>query len=334
MNTQWSAFMQSRPASVVQPTGEVCILNDLSHFSLLRVSGEDAEGFLQGQMTNDMREVTAGHSNLCGWCTVKGRMLANYRALRQGDDFLLQTPAGNMAVSLKRLQMFVMRSKVTITDASDELVRFGFTGNCAEALLQPHFADLPGEANSVVEQNNLILIRLSGELPRFEIIGPVDESISLWEALESETTTGDSHYWALQNIRAGIPTIFPETAEAFVPQMTNMQLVDGVSFTKGCYTGQEVVARMHYLGKLKRRMYLAHVSGDIDPKPGDALYAADSHSGQGAGKVVDAQAADGGFDLLVVIEVANAENEKITLGETGPALEIRNLPYEFTSESE
>jgi folate-binding protein YgfZ len=156
--------------------------------------------------------------------------------------------------------------------------------------------------------------------------------IRLWEEFELKATRMGSNFWALQEIRAGIATVFPATVEAFIPQMVNMQLVDGVSFTKGCYTGQEVVARMQYLGKLKRRMYLTHVDAETAPLPGDELFAADSKSGQGTGKVVDAQATGDGYDMLAVIEIESAEKQTVHLGADGPLVEIKKLPYEFASE--
>jgi folate-binding protein YgfZ len=123
--------------------------------------------------------------------------------------------------------------------------------------------------------------------------------------------------------------VYDATAEAFVPQMANMQLVDGVSFTKGCYTGQEVVARMQYLGKLKRRMYRARVVTDQAPQPGQELFSPGSASGQGAGRVVDARPTPaGGFELLVVAEIASAEGASLRLGdEQGPALQLLDMPY-------
>lgn len=331
MNTQWSEFLQSRPEPSDDPQVS-CGLNDLSHLSLIQFAGEDAQQFLQGQLTNDMREVTEEHSNLSGWCTAKGRMLANFRVFRMGDAFYLQTPQGNLAPVLKRLKMYILRSQVTIMDVSDELARFGITGDCAETLLQSHFPKVPACRNGCVVHHEMLLIRMPGSVPRYEIIGPDDELIRLWEELESAAKPMHSNFWALQEIRAGIPTVFPETAEAFVPQMANMQLIDGVSFTKGCYTGQEVVARMQYLGKLKRRMYLAHVDADVPPRPGDELFAEGSTSGQGAGKVVDAQASGNGYDLLAVIEIDSAEGQTVHLGADGPTLQLSELPYEFASE--
>ncbi len=144
----------------------------------------------------------------------------------------------------------------------------------------------------------------------------------------------NADYWALLDVRAGIPTVYPETVEAFVPQMTNMQLVDGVSFTKGCYTGQEIVARMQYLGKLKRRMYLAHVDTAEPPKAGDPLFSPQNASGQGAGRVVDARPApEGGYDLLAVAEIESAENGELHLvGDRGPLLQLQELPYSLDTD--
>ena len=330
MNKQWSEFLQSRPDenSGQEPD---CALNDLSHFGLIQVEGEDAQTFLQGQLTNDMREVTEQHSNLSGWCTAKGRMLASFRVFRLADAYYLQTPLASLATVLKRLGMYVLMSKVRISDVSDQLARFGLTGDCAEALLKPYFPKIPACQNGALEHNDKLLIRVAGPTTRYEIIGHPDDLMRIWEDCETRAVRMDRNFWALQEIRAGIPTVFPETAEAFVPQMVNMQLTDGVSFTKGCYTGQEVVARMQYLGKLKRRMYLAHVQSEYPPQPGDELFAEGSTSGQGTGKVVDAQASGDGFDLLAVIEIESAENQTVQLGAGGPQVKIKQLPYEFAS---
>jgi folate-binding protein YgfZ len=328
MNTTWSDFLQARPVTEPTETPD-CALNDLSHFGLIRVEGEDAETFLQGQLTNDMRQVTVEHSNLAGWCSPKGRMLASFRCIRRGDAYYLQTPAENLPLVLKRLGMYVLRSKVTLADASDDLMRLGITGNCAESLLNALFDPVPVEINSVAQQADLTLIRLAGSQSRFELLGPIEALSGFWQAAESQAVRMGDDFWALQDIRAGLPTLYQATSEAFVPQMTNMQLVDGLSFTKGCYTGQEVVARMQYLGKLKRRMYLAHVDSDAPPRPGDELFSPASTSGQGTGKVVDARPAHGGYDLLAVIETASAETDDVCLGESGPRLQLQDLPYPF-----
>lgn len=328
MNTTWSEFLASREISKGSET--TCALNDLSHYGLIRVEGEDAVSFLQGQLTNDLRQLTEQHSHLAGWCSAKGRMLANFRCFRRGEGLFLQTPVENLDEIIKRLRMFVLRAKVHIEDATDELMRMGITGDCAVDLLSGFCEAVPATVNGASHSDTFTLLRLPGRVPRFEVVAPAEALIPLWQVAERHARRMDRGFWALQEIRAGIPTVFPGTREAFVPQMTNMHLIDGLSFTKGCYVGQEVVARMQYLGKLKRRMYLARVESDVPPAPGDELFARDSTSGQGAGKVVDAQACGAGaYEMLAVIEVASAEENQVTLGAGGPQLEITDPPYPF-----
>ncbi|MCG8428934.1 MAG: folate-binding protein YgfZ [Chromatiales bacterium] len=330
MNSEWNAFLQTQPEPVdIASTLPQCAIFDLSHLSLTRVSGEDAEDFLQGQFTNDIKQVSASHSQMSGFCTPKGRMLANFRIAMHNDDYLLQMPAATQAPLLKRLPMFVLMSKVTITDASDELAQMGIAGDCAEEVLGELFAEVPGTDGASCTEQDVTLIRIPGTQPRFMLIGAPGRLITIWTNLAGKAAAATPRHWELLDIRAGIPTVHAETAEAFIPQMTNMQLIDGVSFTKGCYTGQEVVARMKYLGKLKRKMYLAQVASDELPKPGAELVSPSSASGQGAGKVVNAQfSPEGGVELLAVVEVSSQEADDLHLGDgSGPKLQFRELPY-------
>lgn len=343
MNSQWKTFLETQSAHFDE-SGEVqfnqdnafpeCALFDLTHLTLVTVSGDDAKNFLQGQFTNDIRNVTHNHSQLSSLCTPKGRMLSNFRVLMRDEDYLLQIPLDTHQTVMKRLPMFVLMSKVTITDSSDELVRIGLAGACADSLLSRQFPSLPKATGEVARHDGYTLLRLPGATPRFEVIGETDDIISLWQQLAKEATPSGAEHWSLLDIQAGIPAIYKETVEAFVPQMTNMHLIDGVSFTKGCYTGQEVVARMKYLGKLKRRMYLAHTDSGKRPIPGDELFSTDSTSGQGAGKVVDARPSpDGGYELLAVMEISGYESDSMHLeSDSGPKLKLKPLPYTFNEE--
>lgn len=338
MNNQWKQFLETQGANVSEDAGASfsnpeafppCALFDLSHLGLIRVSGEDAQSFLQGQFTNDTREVSSTRSQLSAYCSPKGRMMANFRLFMHNGDYLLQMPLETHVTVIKRLPMFVLMSKATVSDASDELVSIGVAGDCAASLLQQHFSSLPGKTGEAVEENGSSLIRVAGEPARFQLTGQPDSIIKLWQQLAAEATPASRDYWRLLDIRAGIPTIYQATSDAFVPQMTNMQQIDGVSFTKGCYTGQEVVARMKYLGKLKRRMYRASVDCEQRPQPGDELFAPDSQSGQGAGKVVDASPSPaGGYELLAVTEIRSFEEGDLhLLGVDGPKLTAESLPY-------
>lgn len=342
MNDQWKQFLESRSARIDDsgvrfPTAAAapaCALTDLSHLGLIRVSGEEADGFLQGQLTNDIREVTGGHWQLSGYCTPKGRLLASFLVFRRDGDLYLQTTAGLVAALIDRLRMFVLLSKVTIEDASDRLVRIGLAGDCAPELLAGRFRQPPGASGGAVTENGITLLRLGGELPRYELIGDARTVAGVWQQLAEKAEPANADYWSLLEIRAGVPSVQQETVEAFVPQMVNMELIDGISFTKGCYTGQEVVARMRYLGKLKRRMYLAHVDTDTCPRPGDAIHSPHSASGQGAGRVVDARPApEGGCDLLVVLEIASREAGDLRLGDAdGAELRFPEQPYPLEQE--
>lgn len=337
MHTEWQVYLESLgavvlPGGVVRfpdaPLAPACGLADLSSLGLIRIAGEDARTFLQGQVTNDVREVTAEHSQMSSLCSPKGRMLANFRIFEREEALFLQLPSERLDSIIKRLRMYVLRAKAEISDASDALVRVGICGQCAAQLL-PVVPDTP--TDSAIYHASMTIIRHPGDTPRFEVVGPAGAMQEFWAHCARVATPASADLWPLLDIRSGIPSVFAETADAFVPQMANMQLVNGVSFNKGCYTGQEVVARMQYLGKLKRRMYRAHLDVADPPQPGQALFAAGSTSNQGAGRVVDARPAPGGgYELLAVAEIGSAEDATLHLGNaSGPRLEMRPLPYQL-----
>ena len=336
MNNQWRQFLDSQPHGRTDSPGPetACAIMALSHFGLIRATGEDADKFLQGQFTNDVREVDENRFQMNSHCTPKGRMLANFLVLRHAEGLLLQMPLETHELLMKQLPKFILMSKVRIEDATDSLVCMGVAGPAAETVMGRHIKALPDEPGTLVREGGVTLMRMPGEMPRFELLGDVEAVIEWWKALSPEATVTASDYWSLLDIRAGIPTIYRSTSETFIPQMTNMQLIDGVSFIKGCYTGQEVVARMRYLGKLKRRMYLASADTNSCPKPGDELFSDASSSGQWTGKVVDAQPSpNGGCELLSVLEITAFEQDNVHLeSPSGPKLQFESLPYAFEQE--
>lgn len=333
MNDTWQAFLQQNADLEHAPLLPDCALADLSYLGLIRASGKDARDFLQGQLTNDIRQLSAEHSQLSSYCSPKGRMLAAFRLFEREGAIYLQLPRDVLPAILKRLRMFVMRAEVTLDDASDELVCVGLAGDCAPDLLP---GPAPADDNATVQAGEFTLIRIPGDRPRFELIAPSEAMQAFWSKAAATATPASPDCWPLLDIRAGLPTVFSETAESFVPQMANLQLIDGVSFTKGCYTGQEIVARMQYLGKLKRRMYRVRIDADQRPQPGEELFSASSASGQGAGRVVDARPSPtGGYEALVVTQISSAEQNDLHLGEAGgPPVVIEALPYAFAVEGE
>jgi hypothetical protein len=343
MKPEWKAFLDdagaefsnARIESFGNPEQERQIVHsgnlicDLSHYGLIAAYGNDAETFLQGQFTNDISHVDSGHSQLSSYCTPKGRMLANFRIFKQDETWFLSLPYELVEPTLSRLRMFVMRSKVTLEDADDALMRFGLSGATAVEQLKAITGSIPEVVDTVVQHENYTLIRVAGIESRFEIYGLLDGMTQLWQALDVNAAPVGANIWELLNIQAGIPVIVTQTTEAFVPQMTNMELINGVDFKKGCYTGQEIVARMHYLGKLKRRMYRINIDTDQRPAPGDSLYTEESKGGSGTGTIVNAQQqADGSYDALAVIQITDAENQPLRLHDAdGPEIKVLDLPY-------
>ncbi len=235
-----------------------------------------------------------------------------------------------LEATLKHLQKYVLRAKVTLADASDALVRCGYSGPSAERELEQAVRAYPVHVNDCVVAGDATILRIPGPHPRFEIYGELAPMKKLWSTLDVRGAPVGASSWALLDILAGIPNVFPPTSERFVPQMVNLHLLGGVSFKKGCYPGQEVVARTHYLGTLKRRMYRLHLAGDTAPQPGEAIFRADGDASEPSGIIVDAQPHPDGVELLAVLGIQDAEGHALRLqSPDGACLEPRSLPYEF-----
>jgi len=310
------------------------VFADLSHYGLISVHGEDAAEFLLGQFTNDLREVDEQRSQYSGYCNAKGRLLCTFRIFRHGDSYYLSQPAEMVEPLINKLRMFVLRSKVTIEKASDTFVHLGISGEAAAADLEKAFGVLPEKLHDVVRNDNGLVINVPGVRPGYEIFTTREYASTLWDALNVHHAPIGADAWQLLDIEAGVPVIYPQTQETFIPQMVNLQLVDGVSFRKGCYPGQEIVARMQYLGKLKRRMYRARVDSKERPQPGDEVFPG-KEDAQSVGKLVSAAPhPDGGFAMLVVLQIASAESDTtLHLGANdGAELALEPLPYPFPTE--
>jgi folate-binding protein YgfZ len=307
------------------------ILCDLSHLGLIEFSGEDALTFLQGQLTNDTKLITESRSQLAGYCTAKGRLLATLLLWKSPDGYCGQLHGDIAAAVQKRLSMYVLRAKVKVADATAQWSRFGVAGEHSVAILGKLIGALPQLPMETVQTDGCTVIRLHGAIPRFEIIAAPETATSLKMQLESICTAANAVTWNWLEIHAGIAQVGPGTQEEFVPQMVNLDLLDGISFKKGCYTGQEIVARTHYLGKVKRRTHLAHVDTANAPKPGDKVFGGDS--AEPVGMVVNsAPAHDRGFDLLAEIRLESVEAGALRLaGKEGPAIELLTFPYGIPS---
>ncbi len=327
---QWQQFLQTSaeqyPVSkITAALSDETVICDLSHLGLLQLDGADAVTFLQGQVTNDVKLLNGLSAHYSGYCSPKGRMLALFLAFAHKDHIHLQLPEELVAPIAKRLKMYVLRSKVEIQDVSDSIIKFGLSGAKAIELLSNAFASVPQQDFELVTHENGAVIRLPGVQPRFEIFTDIANAPDIWNKLATIAKTVDAAYWELLEIQAGIPEVYAKTQEEFVPQMLNLDLLNGINFKKGCYTGQEIVARTHYLGTVKRRTQLAHIESDTAPNAGDDVLNSNSEI---VGKVVRvAPALNSGYDLLAEIRLESVEAGALTVN--GNILMIQQLPYKI-----
>jgi len=296
---------------------------DLSADVIVKITGDDAESFLQGQFSNDVAKLTVPSSQLTTWSTPKGRVLALFRLYRLSEGFLLKLPREQADSFIKRLRMFVLRAKVEIELLPDQLA-IGVSGS-AEKVIELTGLSLPQEVDACTTGGDLLVCRVrSGSEDRFEMVGPLTDIADRWSQLSAKFAVCSQARWRLHNIDAGLPSVNAATAEAFVLQMLNLQHIDGVSFKKGCFPGQEVVARMQYLGKLKRRMFRCSVDGEA-PKPGAELFSDESASA--VGKVVDGSREGQGESRFLAVIAIDATVKPLTVDQR--PLTLLDLPYEL-----
>jgi folate-binding protein YgfZ len=301
----------------------------LTDLGLISVAGEDAASFLHNQLTNDVEHLGLAEARLAGYCSPKGRLLAIFLMWKSPDAVLLQLPRQIQQTVQKRLQMFVLRSKAKLTDATEHHAMLGLAGPAAESVLRQWFAALPLAPYAKADSDNGTLIRLADALgkPRYQWITTADVAKNAWPDLARTLRPVGTHAWRLTEIRAAIPRITEPTQEQFVPQMVNFEAIGGVNFKKGCYPGQEIVARSQYLGKLKRRMMPASAAAANVPAGMEIFSSADPE--QPCGMVVNAeQSSPDQVECLVEIKTAAMADGTIHLGSVGgPALQFRPLPY-------
>jgi folate-binding protein YgfZ len=303
---------------------------------LIALTGADSAGFLHNQLTNDVEHLGQDDVRLAGYCTPKGRLQATFLMWRNEESIFLQLPREIQPPLQKRLSMFVLRAKTKLSDATDApatQVVLGLGGGMAEAVLQTWFEPLPDKPYTKVEHALGTLLRLADAFgaPRYLWLTSADIAATVAPVLADKLNVGGNEAWRLAEIHAGVPQITAGTQEQFVPQMINFELLGGVNFKKGCYPGQEIVARSQYLGKLKRRTALVRLAGAA--APGAEVFA-ESDPSQPCGMVVNAAPNGlGGTDALVemkleALEQGTARASAVRLGSAdGVALEFLPMPY-------
>ena len=285
----------------------------ISHLGVIRVQGDDAASFLHGQLTNDFALLDVQHARLAAFCNAKGRMQASFIGFKCAkDDILLVLSRDLLAQTLKRLSMFVMRAKAKLTDASNDFQLCGLIGEAA-----PSADHAPWTLHTEGQAHTVQLYPAAGQA-RALWIAPVGTPTPQAPALSEAQ-------WLWTEVVSGIATVSLPVFEQFVPQMLNYESVGGVNFKKGCYPGQEVVARSQFRGTLKRRAFIVHADSALEA--GTEVFAA-SDADQATGTVVQAAPApQGGWEAIVSMQISAAD-EVLTAGSaTGPVLTVQALPY-------
>jgi tRNA-modifying protein YgfZ len=325
MDQNWKSFLLSQNATFESdnlisfpdiPDCNVKTIYPIAHLAVLTVSGKDAAKLLQGQITCDVNDVTGIKSSLGALCNPKGQAITIFLLVKSDDDFLIILPAELLEPVKKRLQMYVLRSDVTLTDSSGQ--------HCLIGVCDP---ESQGGLLFATTQNEVITVNLSAEQSRYLVIAEAEIAIALWSDLVENQgfQPENSDQWRYLDIISGIPWLTTNTSEEFIPQMLNLDQLGGISFKKGCYTGQEIIARTHYLGKAKRALFLAECDTFSTPEANSVIMADGTGTEQAIGKVLLAQrsrATHGNgrtlCKMLIVLQVSGSNSSNLKLQDHNP----------------
>lgn len=355
MNSQWQEFLTQQEAKFDE-TGAVTqfahpelermlikhgpVMTSLAHQALLRLSGEDAFSFLQGQLTNDLSLVDEKTSQYSAYCDPQGQVLAIFLVFKLNDAFYLSFDQSLKDAITKRLQMFVMRSKVVIEDVADEFIHFGFAGQFADLDIQRRLMVKSKKLMEVAKAeeegvDQVVTIKVPGPFHRYQVFAPVEQAITAWNQLKLNGDLTNFYDWRLLNIASGIAEVTSATSGQHIAQFLNLEKTDMVSFKKGCYPGQEVIARMHYRGKATKRMLRIHLDDVIEQNPGDILEVIDSNDKIHKLDVISSNPDI--FEGTLCLAIGNlraldAAEGDLKLVATGGLAKIEPLPYLLTDE--
>jgi len=332
---EWTEFLASRNLapdgeSFGDLSGELAAARDgtvlvpMTEYAAIRASGEDAADFLHNLLSNDVKNLPADGARFAGLCTPKGRLLATFHIWHDGPDLLLALAADIRPTILRKLSMYILRSKVRLSEAN--VVLLGLAGADAARIAQEALGAVP-ESLKIANVPGGQLLALGGE--RYLLALAPEAAVTAWPKLAAKARPAGAAAWRWIEIAAGQPRVAAATQEAFVPQMVNMEVpaVGGVTFNKGCYPGQEIVARTQYLGKIKRRMYRARLDAALPP--GTDVFTPESGDQHCGALVTTAPSPEGGYECLVVVQSSGAEAGEIYAGGPGvpPRLTLGKLPY-------
>lgn len=319
MNENWKKFLLSQHAATVGngdiyfPSAATVLrpsLYPLSHLTVLTVAGKDAAKFLQSQCTCDINTISVTHSGMGALCNPKGRAIATFLIGKKDEAFLLVLPAVLTETVINTLRRYILRAAVTIADNGADYCLIGI-GGMAE---MPANYPLPQRVYEIAQCSGDTLVYFPATPPRYLLIAAADSAPVHWTALrECGFTPADTCKWRHLDVAAGIPWLDAAGSEQFIPQMLNLDRLGGIGFNKGCYTGQEVVARTQYLGTVKRRLYYAECPATAHCEPGISIIDLDAGPEAIAGKLLAAYREDELLHMLVVLQSGNADSKNLRL---------------------
>lgn len=343
LNTQGGIFSQGKLIHFGHPEQELRVIDThacltaLTEVGILSVAGPDAETFLQGQVTCNVKTISPGKSRLGAHCNLKGRMqsLFSLYVTNQPTQYYLKMPQSMLTFATQSFKKFAIFSKTTFEELSSNLVGIGISGPEVNALLTQLFPfpalDIGDFIFLNIYDDTVMICRLPGIGHRYELFANVEVLQKLWLELKKSCQVVTPQCWELLDIHAGLPTVYPETIDHILPHHANLSILDGISYDKGCYIGQEIIARMQYRGKIKKHMYRAWIDSDSRfPIPATAVYVPRT-SHEPLGLVVRAsKAKETGFELLVILDDQYADFEDVRLySADGPKLHRLELPYNW-----
>lgn len=328
MNSPWTSLLTD-PLPRDLDLSSTSAVVPLPSLGVITLTGPDSMTFLQGQTTTDFREVEKGRVLPGAVCSLKGRVLFSFIAVPSGTDVALVLPADQVAAALAHLGKYAVFSKTQLRDASADTALLGVAGpDTEQLLLQLETGScMPDTPATAAPDYRLVRLLTDG---RCLVMLGRDTLHQRWPSLRDKVTVAGENAWWAADIRAGFATVFSATRDLFQPQELNYHVLEAVSYNKGCYTGQEVVARLYFRGKLKQRLYRLESDGRIDDHT-HGVYAGDEQVG---GVVMAAHESPDATALLAIVKNAAAREGRLTLGANGPTLRVMPLPYELPADKE
>lgn len=353
MNSQWQDFLTEQGAQFDE-IGRVTtfghpdierflvkngpVVANLSEQALLKVEGEEAFDFLQGQFTNDLKTVNESSAQYSAYCEPQGKVLAIFLVFLHKNAYYLSFDADLKASVMQRLTMFKLRSKVTIEDVTDTWAHLGFGGDFADLALQRHLNTKLKDIYGVTplddsDASDVLAIKVPGPYHTYRLLGPSEQMMHVWKNLRNNAEATNSFDWNLLNIVAGQPTLTAETSNQFIAQFLNLDKLGAINFQKGCFPGQEIIARMHYRGKVTKRMLRLHISGEMTITPGMELKL---QSGEKTFTFNVINAAADVYEGMVALAITSLKPLESYQGdlstEAGLNVSIEPLPYDLSEE--